>query len=817
MATCDNINNFSSSQVTRVKLLGVGIVCGLEVFRDSQCFISITKGVGVTSTGHVICIADKTLKYYREYADPNYYFQGLINCRDSKGSKKCKLWELLPQREEGAISIVPQNTASIEKPFLDDKVVLLYLEDEAKMIVRILLIDQVDMWDILKCTCIYNTHCIPTEPREEEDISIFDREKYTSLPAEDELYSAVHKKYMLNEVTIRRFGYGHIDIGDLYPEHTDERNLNPNFDFTNPPDKGREKFFSEYEVIIDETLKTLDDEIDKLHGYFGCMIDACHCKEKKNEAQEKSPCNPVTTDAPTETGLQMHNIKIFSNYFTFINKKWAAFKKHRQPVESIQYFYDFIKDLVKTYNELLNELYDLMDECCPDTDCFPRHLMLGRVKEEVSFQPSIFRQPYLQPPVFNDNADRLQKIRFLHWRMVIMMKCFFIPDWELDDMSDESYYDVLFLENEKRLADDLKDYLPLRITPGRLFREPLGRQAIPFYYNLSNSPYSLQNYWDYKATKNNREDHQLSYFCKEVPGYSNLDLVVHPFLFSLDHYPFYRIEGHTSMKLAEAVQAIKNLRRRYALSFQVVPVTFEDLKNLFSSDDAEIPAYGLEHVGGVEKGYTFLLLHDGTKAEPGIVIADFQVPFMIPMNATSPGPPPPPPPPPAPPQPNDADKERKEKAGKEWMERLEKINRQVTRKTSLRDSDILSPETVEGLSRIQVEFFEQLAMLTPQDVVLINIFIDKPIPNMEESIKKAVEFLRTGLMNTIGPATGKDDLKKIKGIKANIETLLNKAGISTYQQLSKLTKGDIPILAREIGVLEHVIKEEWFMEAKALM
>ena len=85
------------------------------------------------------------------------------------------------------------------------------------------------------------------------------------------------------------------------------------------------------------------------------------------------------------------------------------------------------------------------------------------------------------------------------------------------------------------------------------------------------------------------------------------------------------------------------------------------------------------------------------------------------------------------------------------MERLEKINRQVTRKTSLRDSDILSPETVEGLSRIQVEFFEQLAMLTPQDVVLINIFIDKPIPNMEESIKKAVEFLRTGLMNTIGP------------------------------------------------------------------
>ena len=123
MTTCGDITNLSSSQVTRVKLLGMGIVCGLEVFRDSQCFISITKGIGVTSQGHVICIADKTVKYYKEYTDPNNYFNTLINCKPGAAYKKCTVFELLEYREDGATSIVPQNIDSVEKPFLEGKVV----------------------------------------------------------------------------------------------------------------------------------------------------------------------------------------------------------------------------------------------------------------------------------------------------------------------------------------------------------------------------------------------------------------------------------------------------------------------------------------------------------------------------------------------------------------------------------------------------------------------------------------------------------------------------------------------------------------------
>jgi predicted flap endonuclease-1-like 5' DNA nuclease len=808
MTTCDNVSMLSSSQLTRVKLLGMGIVCGLEVFRDTQCFISITKGIGVTSAGDVVCIADKTLKYYKPYTDPNNYFNTI--CKDKNADKNYPLWELLEHSQENALSIVPQNIDAVDKPFFDDKVVLLYLEDAVKMTLRILLIGEQDMWQLLKCGCVMQSHCIQTEPKEEEDLSIFDDNTDSALPGDEELYNAVHKKYMLNALSIRRFGYGTIDIGDLNVGDSKEENLMPNFDFTGTTNAIRkEKLFKEYELIIDEALKNLDDEIDKLHNYFGCMIDACHCKEKNTEADIKSPCNPVNVNAPTETGLQMHNIKIFQNYFTLINKKWAVYKKNHQPAESIQYFYDFVKDLIDTYNELLNELYELVNDCCTGTECFPKHLMLGRIKEEVSFQASIFRQEYLQPPVYNGNANRLQQIRFLHWRMVIMMKCFYIPDWDIDDMSDESYYDVLQIEGEKKLGQDAR--LPVRITPGRMFNELLGKQTIPFYYNLSNSPYSMQYYWDYLSTKHNREDHQLSFFSKEIPGYSNLNAVLHPFVFSLSQYPFYRIEGHTGMPVNDAIAAIKNLRRRYALSFDVLPVTTENLKELFtqSFNDEEILAYGLEHVCGVQKGYTFLLLHDGDKTNPGMIMADFQIPFMMPAKRDESSPPPPPPP---------ADDIR---IREQWKKILDRVGSVKAAADSLQQIRGIDAKMEKAIIAAGINSYLQLSKLSAADIPVMAAIIKTDEKSIDanwfaQAAAIVKDNVRPSLLDRLGIADGKDDLKKIKGIDEKTEKELNKIGVATYKQLTVLTKDDINELAIAMNRTAGTIKATWFTEAKKL-
>ncbi|MFT3681150.1 MAG: hypothetical protein QM791_12810 [Ferruginibacter sp.] len=604
MTACDNISSFSQEQLTRIKLLGKGIVCGFEVFRDTQCFISITQGIGVTSEGHIICMADKKLKYYREYKDPSDYFRKLMNCGQGD-DKKCTLYELLEHSDGNAVSIVPQNINSVEKPFLEGKVVLLYLENDN--VIRILLIDEKEMWSIVKC-CVKDNYCFETGQADDNELSIFDKDAAGSINDES-LYNAVHKKYMLQPLYVRRFGYGSVDVGDLIPGDNDEVNLVPESDFSTD-----EKYFQEYERIIDEALRKFDDEIDKLHGYFGCMIDACHCGGKETTEDSGSPCNPVSSSNKTETGLQTHNIKIFKKYFTYINIKWGLYKKRRSPAGSVQYFYDFINDLTATYNELLDELCELVNDCCSDTSCFPRHLMIGRIKEEVSFQPSLFRQGYEQPPVYNNNANRLQQIRFLHWRMVIMMKCFFIPDWETDDFSDESYYDVLQIKGETKLDQDAR--LPVRITPSRMYDEALGKRAIPFYYNLSNSPYSLQYYWDNFSTKHNRENRQLSFFRKEEPGYTDLDVIIHPFVYSIDKYPFYRIEGHTGENINEVTAKIEHLRNKYRLNFYVETVRLADLHLWLDK--------GAEHKGGVLKGGVLILVY---KTDDKIV-ADFSMPYI---------------------------------------------------------------------------------------------------------------------------------------------------------------------------------------------
>jgi predicted flap endonuclease-1-like 5' DNA nuclease len=300
---------------------------------------------------------------------------------------------------------------------------------------------------------------------------------------------------------------------------------------------------------------------------------------------------------------------------------------------------------------------------------------------------------------------------------------------------------VLALEGEKKLGQDAK--LPVRITPSRLFDQPLGKQAIPFYYNLSNSPYSMQYYWDYMSTKHNREDHQLSFFSKEIPGYSNLNSVVHPFVFSLSQYPFYRIEGHTGMPAQDAVTAIKNLRRRYALSFDVISISYSDLLELFDTAEPTLAAHGLEHVCGVQKGYTFVLLHDGeTDRQQGNVVADFQIPFMIAFTL-----------------------------------------KQILSEKGGQKSIASNPANKS---------------------------------NDKEALKTGV-VKEVKLIDKIGIAVGKDDLKLIKGIGDKLEDQMNKAGVKTFKQLASLSNDDVKAFATMLGLKDAVIKPTWFAEAKKLM
>ncbi len=103
---------------TRSHLIGIGIVCGLEI-KLTGSTIALSKGCGVTSEGYLIVEPDDlSLVSYRTYTLP----PDLDYPQFKDGTNQYNLWELF---EAGT-----PNTTLLSSPanFLDDKEVVLFLE-----------------------------------------------------------------------------------------------------------------------------------------------------------------------------------------------------------------------------------------------------------------------------------------------------------------------------------------------------------------------------------------------------------------------------------------------------------------------------------------------------------------------------------------------------------------------------------------------------------------------------------------------------------------------------------------------------------------
>lgn len=111
-------------RLTRANLIGIGIVCGLNVSLDDAALpkaIQVSKGCGVTSEGYLIVEpGDATLTSYRSYTLPEDIAYPAF--KNSATDQPYSLWELFP---EGEPETTPLTSPS---GFLDDKAVLLFLE-----------------------------------------------------------------------------------------------------------------------------------------------------------------------------------------------------------------------------------------------------------------------------------------------------------------------------------------------------------------------------------------------------------------------------------------------------------------------------------------------------------------------------------------------------------------------------------------------------------------------------------------------------------------------------------------------------------------
>src|SRR5690606_7765484 len=107
-------------RLTRTNLIGLGIVCGLEVKTNAAgTALTITKGCGVTSEGYLVSVPEPTYSSSK----PFNAVQERIYDRFVDGGKN-QLFNI----DELKQAAVEEGTTALNSSFLADKVVLIFVE-----------------------------------------------------------------------------------------------------------------------------------------------------------------------------------------------------------------------------------------------------------------------------------------------------------------------------------------------------------------------------------------------------------------------------------------------------------------------------------------------------------------------------------------------------------------------------------------------------------------------------------------------------------------------------------------------------------------
>ena len=525
----------SHNRLTRAYLIGMGILCGMEMEiqqQAEQISIYLTPGCGITSEGYSICISSTTLTHYQnqrqlssgvfppsqEEAVESVVELSLVELFTQNGDERI----LLHQKPDGT----DRNAAELQA-FLGERVLVIVLEPKDKQ----------------RDSCLID--CDDLGKDRNFALRFFLLPKLESQETPEDNCSA--------EKLLRQ-GYQLNDLGEPWQDFATEAIFTARHDFWQAFELRVQRFGYGQETptgITEEVPVVRLNNITTYNALMANYYEICH----------------HAIEGIAEVFPQL--FRIFSPFFaTFAPDTIEEFsglenllKQHLQDIWSpeepdpsqlvaveaqyaIQYFYDYLSHLVAAYRELAEVTFDLMDDCVPETRRFPKFLMLGipddsSQSESACSTPSPYRSHFVQPPIYNSNSQRVKQVRHLYERLVKLCQ-------------DQTFYPLPFYDT------------PLAITPSKDRSVPLSQQAIPYYLNYP----EIYRYWNYDFCRKGISDRHPAYFYPLGTGSPKnaIDKLVH----RLDAYNFYRIEGHIGEAKTNALEQIKDYQRRYNLAFDVI-------------------------------------------------------------------------------------------------------------------------------------------------------------------------------------------------------------------------------------------------------
>ncbi|MFI5163609.1 MAG: hypothetical protein ACHQHN_20200, partial [Sphingobacteriales bacterium] len=250
----------------------------------------------------------------------------------------------------------------------------------------------------------------------------------------------------------------------------------------------------------------------------------------------------------------------------------------------IQYFYDHIDDLIKSYAEFLRKAFRLNTECCMNEMRFPLHVMLGEASlNTTDTSYSAYREYFIYSPLFNAQQEKLSEVRLLFTRLKLLIR-----EFSIDNM----------------LGFDKKE---IRLTPSHYGRAPLSDRCIPYYYKEAEAQNELYQSWSYEKTSRGVANSNLGYFASD---YSTASPVVHPLEYDIEPYNFFRIEGHIGKSVFNALTTIESEKEKYNLPFGIVALSADYIGALLRGQEPVCMIQDLESDYRLVVAELICTLHD---------------------------------------------------------------------------------------------------------------------------------------------------------------------------------------------------------------
>lgn len=344
-------------RLTRADLIGIGIVCGLEILLsqdpDGGLAILLSKGCGVTSQGYLLVQPEQAaLMSYREYVLPT----DLPYPPFVKETGQYPLWELFPPGEP--------DTTPITTPagFLNDKAVLLFLE--------------------LKREGLRNCSLNNCDDRGSE-ITVTLRPLLIGIGDLKEIVArgnAIEDSLTVNELAESLLNRLNLPDPQL-----------PRVDVPNSAPATSEEILSAFHAVF---------VTEKLVQQTAAALTAAYNAFKPLLAQ-RYPDNPFAD---------------FTSRFGFLDKAPVTTTQ----VTFLQYYYDLFDDLLRALRELSRAGAGIFAVCCPPEFLFPRHLALGALFPDQVGNAELYRTQFWPSPALAGRDGQMAELELLFARLVEM-------------------------------------------------------------------------------------------------------------------------------------------------------------------------------------------------------------------------------------------------------------------------------------------------------------------------------------------------------------------------------------------------------------